>query len=200
MTPAPQTRPSLLVRLKDAADHEAWRQLVELYAPLVYRFVRRRGLQDADAADLTQEVLRSIARAAGAFEYNPERGTFRGWLFTVARNKLHTFLKRRHREKQHTEDAGEERLLQEPAPGDEAAVWEQEYQQRLFDWAAELVRGGFTDSTWQAFWQTAVEGRAAKDVAERLGLSVGAVYIARSRVLARLREQVQRLQLEEGES
>jgi RNA polymerase sigma-70 factor (ECF subfamily) len=197
MTPSPQTRPSLLVRLKDAADHEAWRQLVELYAPLVYRFVRRRGLQDADAADLTQEVLRAIAGAAGDFEYDPQRGTFRGWLFTVARNKLHTFLKRQHRRRQHTEEVSEQRLLQEPAPDDEIALWEQEYEQRLFDWAAEQVRGYFQDSTWEAFWHTAVEGRAAKDVAERLGLSIGAVYIARSRVLARLREQVQLL--EEGE-
>src|SRR4051794_21112467 len=163
MTSSPHTRPSLLVRLKDAADHEAWRQLVELYAPLVYRFVRRRGLQDADAADLTQEVLRAVAGAAGEFEYDPERGTFRGWLFTVARNKLHTFLKRRQRQWQHTEEVSEERLLQQPAPADEATLWEQEYQQRLFDWAAEQVRGAFADSTWQAFWQTAVEGRSAKD-------------------------------------
>ena len=73
MTPSPQTRPSLLVRLKDAADHEAWRQLVELYAPLVYRFVRRRGLQDADAADLTQEVLRAVAGAAAEVRFKELR-------------------------------------------------------------------------------------------------------------------------------
>ncbi len=198
MTP-PHTRPSLLVRLRDAADHEAWRQLVELYAPLVYRFVRRRGLQDADAADLTQDVLRAVAAAIDSFEYDPRRGSFRGWLFTVARNKLHTFLKRRQRRQAHTEDVGEERLLAEPAPDDEVELWEQEYRQRLFDWAADQVRGQFQDATWQAFWRTAVEGQPARQAAEALGMSVGAVYIAKSRVLARLKEEVQRL-LEENQA
>jgi RNA polymerase sigma-70 factor (ECF subfamily) len=201
MTPSPHTRPSLLVRLRDAADHEAWRQLVELYAPLVYRFLRRRGLQDADAADLTQEVLRSIASAIDSFEYDPHRGSFRGWLFTVARNKLHSFLKRQHRLRRHTEEIEDDRLLEEPAPDAEADVWEQEYRQRLFDWAAEQVRGHFQEATWQAFWRTAVEGQPPRAVAEALGLSVGAVYIAKSRVLARLKEEVQRLEENErGES
>src|SRR5437764_15234745 len=116
MNPSPHTRPSLLVRLRDTADHEAWRQLVELYAPLVYRFLRRRGLQDADAADLTQEVLRSVASAIDSFEYDPRRGSFRGWLFTVARNKLHSFLKRQQRLRRHTEEIEDDRLLREPAP------------------------------------------------------------------------------------
>jgi RNA polymerase sigma-70 factor (ECF subfamily) len=195
MTTSPHTRPSLLVRIRDAADREAWRQFVELYAPLVYRFARRRGLQDADAADLTQDVLQAVARGSARLEYDPQRGTFRGWLFTVARNKLHTFLKRKQRLLRHTEDV-DFSLLAEPEQ-DEAAVWEQEYEQRLFDWAAEQVRGHFQDSTWQAFWQTAVDNKPPREVADRLGLSVGAVYIAKSRVLARLREQVQQVQLEE---
>lgn len=197
MTPTPHTRPSLLVRLKDTGDHEAWRQLVELYAPLVYRFLRRRGLQDADAADLTQEVLRAVASAIERFDYDPRRGTFRGWLYTVARHKLHTFLKRRQRQRCHTEEIEAERLLEEPAPDEESALWEQEYRQRLFDWAAEQVRCHFQVATWQAFWRTAVEGQSPQQAAAALGLSVGAVYIARSRVLARLKEEVQLL--EEGE-
>jgi RNA polymerase sigma factor (sigma-70 family) len=195
MTLSPETRPSLLVRIRDAADREAWRQFVDLYAPLVYRFARRRGLQDADAADLTQDVLQAVARGCGRLEYDPLRGSFRAWLFTVARNRLNTFLKQRERRRQR---AGEsvEALPEEPAAptADEAALWEQEYQQRLFDWAADQVRGHFQDRTWQAFWQTAVEGQSPSAVAEALGMSVGAVYIARSRVLARLREQVQLLE------
>ena len=198
MTTTPHTRPSLLVRLRDATDREAWQQFVELYAPLVYRFARRRGLQDADAADLTQDVLQAVARGSGRLVYDPRRGSFRGWLFTVARNKLHTFLKHRQRLMRRTEEV-DFSLLADPEQ-DEAVVWEQEYEQRLFDWAAEQVRGHFQDNTWQAFWQTAVDNRPPREVADRLGLSVGAVYIAKSRVLARLREQVQLLQLEEGES
>jgi RNA polymerase sigma-70 factor (ECF subfamily) len=198
MNPSPHTRPSLLVRLRDTADHEAWCQLVELYAPLVYRFLRRRGLQDADAADLTQEVLRAVAGAIDRFEYDSRRGSFRGWLFTVARNKLHSFLKHTNCRRRHIEEVDDERLRLEPAPVEEAELWEQEFHQRLFDWAAEQVRGQFVDTTWQAFWRTAVEGRPPREVAAELSLSVGAVYIARSRVLARLKEEVQRLLEEES--
>jgi RNA polymerase sigma-70 factor (ECF subfamily) len=198
MASSPQTRPSLLVRIRDAGDRAAWLQFVEVYAPLVYRFARKRGLQDADAADLTQEVLQAVAGASRRLEYDPARGTFRGWLFTVARNRLHNFLLRRHR---HTaaqvELVPDECLDDFPAPTpDESALWEQEYQKRLFDWAAEQVRREFQDTTWQAFWRTAVDGEGAKQVAEALGLSVGAVYIAKSRVLARLRERIEELQVE----
>lgn len=193
MTSSPLTRPSLLVRLRDAADREAWRQFVEVYAPLVYRFARRRGLQDADAADVTQDVLQAVAGASKRLDYDPERGTFRGWLFTIARNKLHNFLAASGRHGRGSGDSAAQARLEElPAP-EEAALWDQEYERRLFDWAAEQVRGGFTDSTWQAFWLTGVEGRGAKETAAALGLSVGAVYIAKSRVLARLRQQIQQI-------
>src|SRR3954452_21808877 len=97
MTQSDATRPSLLVRIRDARDREAWGQFVEIYAPLVYDLARRRGLQDADAADLTQEVLRSVSSAIGRLDYDPARGTFRGWLFTVTRNAINTFLESRRK-------------------------------------------------------------------------------------------------------
>src|SRR5436305_15246010 len=98
MGKAPTTRPSLLVRLRDARDRAAWSQFVELYAPPVYGFARKQGLQDADAADLTQEVLRAVSAAVGRLEYDARLGSFRGWLFTVVRNKLHKLRadRRRH--------------------------------------------------------------------------------------------------------
>jgi RNA polymerase sigma factor (sigma-70 family) len=196
MADAPLTRPSLLVRIRDAQDGQAWAQFVEVYAPLVYGFARERGLQDADAADLTQDVLRAVARSVGRLEYDPARGSFRGWLFTVARNKLRNFISARKRQAVGSGDTGVQHLLEQQPSGEdaEAALWDQEYERRLFDWAAEQVRGGFQDATWQAFWQTAVEGKGAKEVAAALGVSVGAVYIAKSRVLARLREQIEGLQ------
>jgi RNA polymerase sigma-70 factor (ECF subfamily) len=198
MDKPPSTRPSLLVRIRDAADRDAWLQFVEVYAPLVYKFARKRGLQDADAADLAQEVLQAVARARHRLEYDPERGSFRSWLFTVARNKLHTFLARQKRQAERTRPGDPQPLLDEHAAADaEAALWEQEYEQRLFDWAAEQIRDGFQESTWQAFWQVAVLGSTAREVAAKLNLSVGAVYIAKSRVLARLKKQIQQLQ-EEG--
>jgi RNA polymerase sigma-70 factor (ECF subfamily) len=196
MANVPDTRASLLVRIRDAHDGEAWTQFVDLYAPLVYGFARKRGLQDADAADLTQEVLRAVAGAARRLEYDPQRGSFRGWLFTVVRNKLRNFLAGR---KAHDQAFGGSdarvRLEEQPDRDDrQQAQWDHEYEQRLFAWAAERVRGGFQPATWQAFWQTAVEGRSPGEVAGQLGMSAGAVYIARSRVLARLREEIQHLQ------
>src|SRR5262249_11952881 len=119
MGKSPQTQPSLLVRIADARDSEAWTQFVELYAPLVHGFARRHGLPEADAADLTQEVLRSVAAAAGRLEYDPQRGTFRGWRFTVVRNKLRDFLARRARHGQGTGATEVLNLLEaQPAPED----------------------------------------------------------------------------------
>ncbi len=192
MTTPPLTRPSLLVRIRDAGDREAWRQFVEVYAPLVYRFARGRGLQDADAADLTQDVLQAVSGASKRLVYDPNRGTFRAWLYTVARNKLRNFLLARQRRRDDADPA----LLDEQPAREEVEQWEREYEQRLFDWAAEQVRGQFRDTTWRAFWMTAVEDRPAAEVAGDLGISVGAVYIAKSRILARLREEIQRLQIE----
>ncbi len=196
MAEAPLTQPSLLVRICDVQDSQAWSQFVEVYAPLVYGFARKHGLQDADAADLTQDVLRAVAAAASRLAYDPARGSFRAWLFTVVRNKLRNFLASQARQCLGSGDSSAQDLLEaQPARADaEAALWDQEYEQRLFTWAAEQVRGGFHDSTWQAFWQTAVEGRSSKAVAEVLGMTVGAVYIAKSRVLAKLRERIQQLQ------
>src|SRR5205809_4217227 len=88
MAKAHPTRPSLLVRLRDARDGVAWSEFVEVYAPLVYGYARKQGLQDADAADLSQEVLRAVAGAVGRLEYDPRRGAFRNWLFTIVRRKL----------------------------------------------------------------------------------------------------------------
>src|SRR5262249_42303195 len=187
MPQAPTTQPSLLLRLRDPRDAQAWAQFVELDAPLVYGYVRKRGLQDADAADLTQVVLSTVASAVGRLDYDPRRGSFRGWLFTIVRSKLANFLGRRD----HCQGAGDsatQRLLEaQPAPDDESSVWNDEGDPRLVAWAAEQVRSQVQDTTWQAFWQTAVDGRPGKDVAAELGISLAAVRLAKSRVLARLK-------------
>lgn len=194
MEESPATRVSLLLRIRDPKDADAWRQFVQAYAPVVYGFARKRGLQDADAADLMQEVFRSVAGAAPRLEYDPKRGSFRGWLYTVTRNKIYSFLDGRKRQPQGTGDSGaQERLQEEPDDGAEA-VWDQEYERRLFEWAAEQVRGEFRETTWKAFWMTAVDGVDPREAAGQLGLSPGAVYVAKSRVLARLREKIQQLQ------
>jgi RNA polymerase sigma-70 factor (ECF subfamily) len=119
-------------------------------------------------------------------------------LYGITRNKLAKFLQRHHAQPVgRGGSSAQQRLAEEPEPGpDLDAVWEQEFQQQLFRLAAAQVRDRFTPSTWQAFWKTAVEGKSAADAAVELGLSAGAVYVARSRVLARLTEQIRRMQME----
>ncbi len=195
MPQPPVTRATLLVRLRNADDDEAWRQFLDLYGPVVYSMYRKRGLQDADAADLTQEVLHAVASGAQRSAYDPERGTFRGWLYAVARNKLRDFLARRKRQPQGNGDTSTLKMMSSiPATDAETAEWESDYQQRLFALAAEKVRTCVDESTWQAFWRTAVEGQSGQAVADALGMTVGAVYVAKSRVLARLKEQVKQIQ------
>jgi RNA polymerase sigma-70 factor (ECF subfamily) len=195
MPDSPATSASLLVRLRDRGDGPAWRQFGDVYGPLIYGFARKYGLQDADANDVTQDVLRLVAGAIGALEYDPDRGSFRGWLFTVARNQLRKFLGRRRPGEQGSGDSGVQLVLEsQPASEDElTSWWDVEFQQNLFNYAAGQVRGDFQEATWQAFWKTGVEGRSAKDVAQELQLTVAAVYLAKSRVMARLREHIQQL-------
>src|ERR1700730_14152777 len=155
MSDAPITQPSLLVRIRDPRDGRSWSQFVDLYAPLVYRFARKHGLQDADAADFTQEVLRNVAGAVGKLDYDSRRGTFRGWLFTVVRNRLRDFLLGRRGQCQGSGDTQTQAILeQRPDPSES---WDQDYEWQLLTWAAEQIRGTVQDSTWQAFWQTHIE-------------------------------------------
>jgi RNA polymerase sigma factor (sigma-70 family) len=193
--PAPGTRHTLIVKLRDPADAGAWREFVALYEPLIYGLARRKGLQDADARDLCQEVFRTVSRAIDRWDADPTRGSFRGWLSRIARNLLVNFLTRRPNRLRGSGSTSVQELL-EAQPADDpsaTALFEAEYRRRLFRWAAGEVKGEFAPKTWDAFWQTAVEGRPPGDVAAELGLSVGAVYIARSRALARLRHRIGQL-------
>jgi RNA polymerase sigma factor (sigma-70 family) len=189
---APATRYSLIVKLRDPADVGAWGEFVAIYQPLVYRLARRKGLQDADAHDLCQEVFRTVSRAIERYDLDPARGSFRGWLSRITRNLLINVLTRRpYRLRGSGSTSVQELLEAQPADDPSAtAVFEAEYRRQVFRWTAEQVQVEFAPSTWRAFWLTAVEGRAPADAAGELGLSVGAVYVARSRVLARLRARI----------
>ena len=199
MQESPATRASLLVRLRDGKDADAWQEFARLYAPVIYGFARKRGLQDADAADLMQDVLRSISNAMGRLDYDPVRGTFRGWLFTITRNKVFNFLDSRRRREQATGDSRMQQRLEQHADADAtlSADWEADYQRALAAQAMARVKGEFQSATWAAFIMTAVEGRAPAEVSGHVGLSVGAIYVAKSRVIARLRQEIERLQGDE---
>jgi RNA polymerase sigma factor (sigma-70 family) len=195
---SPLTRASLLVQIRDGSNRAAWQEFVNLYGPVVYGFARKRGLQDADSADLMQDVLRSIATAIGRLDYDRKQGTFRGWLFTITRNKVFNFLSARRIRPQASGDSATNRLLaEEPSGSDGSEAWELEYQRRLASLAMERVKGEFQETTWRAFWLTAVEGVVVADVAKQVGLSPGAIYVAKSRVLARLKEEVEAIRQQE---
>jgi RNA polymerase sigma factor (sigma-70 family) len=190
MVDIPSTRLSLLARLCDQRDHEAWTDFVRLYAPAVYRFARRRGLQDADAADVTQDVLRSVAGSVARLAYDPARGGFRAWLFTLAQRRLCDLLAQKRRQTQGSGDSAVQQALAEQPDRTERQRWEQDLEREVFRRAAAKVRPGVADTTWQAFWRTAVDGHSGRDVAAALGISVAAVYLARGRVMVRLKEAI----------
>jgi RNA polymerase sigma-70 factor (ECF subfamily) len=193
MAEIPPTRASLLVRMRDADDGAAWREFVDLYVPVIYGYVRRQGLQDADSVDVCQDVLGAVAGSVNRLDYDPNRGAFRGWLFTIVRRKLSNW--RRRRRHQPVGGSDMHGALSACAEGDAIeAAWEAEWERRVFAWACEQVRPEVSAATWQAFWRTAVDGRPGKQVAAELGVSVAAVYLARGRVTARLRQCVESAQ------
>jgi RNA polymerase sigma-70 factor (ECF subfamily) len=192
----PETRASLILRLPDAADVAAWDEVLTIYGPLVYRLALRQGLQQTDAEDLVQEVFTAIARSVSRWLERTDRGKFRAWLLRIARNTAINFLTRRPKGAIGTGGDDAARSLAEiPVPTSELSnQFDLEYRRDVFRWAAERVQEGVTEPTWQAFWLTQVEGRPIADAARQVGMSVGAVYIARSRVMARFRELVSQLE------
>jgi RNA polymerase sigma-70 factor (ECF subfamily) len=182
------TSSSLLERVK-ADEAGAWDRLVVLYAPLLYHWCRRWKLQEEDLADVFQEVFKTLVVHLGEFRRDREGASFRGWLFTITRNKVLDHFRRKDNAAGGGTEAGM-RLAQIPAPDAAPDPEEAEELRRLYHRGLELIRGEFEDRTWQAFWRTAVEGRTPRDVAAELSMTSGAVRVAKSRVLQRLREEL----------
>lgn len=189
-----QTRASLLLRIRNPQDTIAWGEFVELYAPLLHAYGMKNRLQDADAADLAQDTLRLVLRAAPEFIYEPTRGSFRGWLFTIARNQIRKFLTRHAHRHQGSGDSDVRDLLSEHPAAEEQSSWDHDYQLHLFHWAARRVEPEFRPASWQAFWRTVVGGEDIAIVAADLKLSAGAIYIARSRITNRIRQEIESAQ------
>ena len=189
--PSSATSRSLLARVQ-ADEPQAWERLVHLYAPLVHQWCRRHGLQDQDLADVFQEVFQAVVSHVGRFRKERAGDTFRGWLRRITQNKLRDHFRRQGRDVRGVGgSSARERLAQLPEPPpaeDERPV--EDAERGLFARALGLIREEFEERTWAAFWRTAVEGRAAKDVGAELSMTPGAVRVAKSRVLHRLREEL----------
>lgn len=170
-------------------DPAAWRRMAELYTPLIYRWALRAGLQPADAADVVQEVFRVVAARVGGFSREGAGGTFRGWLWRITYHKVGDFFRRR---KAGASAAGGSDALDElhqlAAPADSSSSEAAEGLGGLCRRGLAMVRGEFSETTWQAFWRVVVEDEPPETVSQSLAVSINVVYLAKSRVLRRLRE------------
>ena len=193
MSEFPETQETLLLKVKNPADAEAWERFSLIYRPAVYRFARRRGMQDADAEDLSQQVMMSIARAIPDWVKDESRGTFRTWLARVARNAVINAVTRVKPDRPLGGSAGG--LGNMPAPTDELQqLIEEEHRRALFRWAAEEVRPEFQSATWDAFHMSTIDELPITEVAKKLNVSTGSVYAARSRIMRRLKTRLTELE------
>ncbi len=188
----PETRESLILRLGDPADDQAWAEFLQIYQPMLLRLASRWGLQESDAAEVVQETLIAVAKAIPTFQRKEHPGAFRAWLATIVRRKLADHLACRHQNLRGSGDSDVHRWLdQQACESSSESVWDWQQKQQIFSWAAARVRGQVQQSTWEAFYRTAIGGEAVSVVADQLGIREGMVYVARSRVMARLRKEVQ---------
>jgi len=182
------TSVSLLEQLRHSPDEAAWARFVHLYGPLLFRWGRQAGLDEADAGDLVQDVFVVLLKELPRFERDPTC-SFRAWLKTVAMNRWRNQAKRQARAPARPGDGA---LAEVPAP-DDSLFEEQEYRRQLLLRALEFLRDEFQPATWKAFHEHGMNGRPAAEVAAELTMTVGAVYAAKCRVLGRLREHLRGL-------
>jgi RNA polymerase sigma-70 factor (ECF subfamily) len=186
-----ETSFSLLDRIREEGSDAAWRRLTELYTPLIRNWLRQRGVSDTDSDDLSQDVLMVIARKLATFEHNKNTGAFRSWLKSITVNCLRDFWKKQKVRPQATGDSNFVQILAqlEDPHSHLSQQWDREYEVHMTRQLMRMLRPQFTEQTWQAFELLALRGISAAEVASQLGLTVNSVYIAKSRVLAKLRQE-----------
>jgi RNA polymerase sigma-70 factor (ECF subfamily) len=177
---------SLLDRLRLQPDAASWKRFTDLYAPLLGGWLRRQGVQPQDADDLVQEVLGVVVRELPHFEHNQRPGAFRSWLRTILANRLRAFWRKRHGQ---PAAAGQELEQLEDPEASLSRLWDQEHDRYILGRLLELIEPEFAPATWQAFRRVTLDEQSPAAVARDLGLSVNAVWLAKSRVLRRLRQE-----------
>jgi len=188
----PDTSQSLIARVKDLADGTAWTEFLGIYQPVVYRIARRRGLQDTDAHDVSQQVFLSVSQAIGEWTPGVGRPPFRAWLVTITQNAVTKALSRRKPDFG-TGSTSLVQLLESQSADDReiSAEFLREGRLEAMRWAAQQIRPEFSPMTWRLFWESVVLGRSVAEVARETGRSAGAIYMARFKILQRLKEMVQ---------
>jgi len=189
-TRPPSTHITLLARLRKDGDAEAWTTFVDLYTPLVYRFCRRRNLQDADARDVTQQVLAIVHRSIGKFEYNRERGRFRNWLGAVTAHEISRHQRRDRRPGKGVGDGwGDDVAALSSAAVDPS--WSEEFNSYIFQLALERIQTQFEPDVWQAFDLTWLGDVKTREASAKIGKPAAWIYKARYRVLEQLRKELE---------
>ena len=194
MNEFPETRDSLLLQVQDPANRDAWEMFAQIYRPVIFRIAKARGLQHADAQDLSQHVLIAVASAIGDWEKRDKSTRFRNWLSRVTKNAILNALMRRPKD-QAVGGSSVESLLQDvvDCDGVTTALIDTEYRRELYLRAAQIVSEEFRPDSWQAFEMSVAGEMSIEKVAETLGKSIGAIYTARSRIMFRLREVISEL-------
>jgi len=181
-----ETRITLLQRVRDRHDHESWQEFVQLYEPLLKRFVLSRGVPVRDADDIVQEIFATLLRALQSFEFDQSRGRFRTWLWRVARNVMVDCARRQQRQRK-AEAEWCDRVAALQDDDSSMAEWSRIHKQRVMEFVLQRVRETSQPKTWTCFEEHIQRGRPAAEVAGELDLKVNAVYVNASRVLKRVR-------------
>lgn len=181
------TSESLLLRLRNTSDDQAWSRFVQLYTPLLFYWAQKTGLQSHDASDLVQDVLAIVFRKLPDFEYDPEK-SFRCWLRTITMNKFREFCRKRSNSRNAAIGSAINRVADATSAAESS--WDIGYQRSLFNTAMTLLEPEFQPATWKAVREFMMTNRPAAGIAAESGLSVWTIYAAKSRLLARLREEL----------
>lgn len=163
---------------------------MDLYTPLIYRYCQKRELSHSDAADISQNVMRKVAGAMQNFQYDPEKGKFKAWLFTTVRHSIIDFYRHQARQPIITNTAHLVQLMDRSPSQSDYDIWEQDYQRQMLAWALEKIKPEFSQRIWSVFEATALKGQRSVDVAEEIGMSDNAIAVAKHRVLKRLKEKI----------
>lgn len=193
MTDSSTTSLSLIQRARSLEDPAAWERLSLLYVPLVYKWACSANLQHSDASDVVQDVFQAVSRNIGNFEHNDGASAFRGWLYGITRNKIKAYFRRQSKQPEATGGTeAQVRLVELPVEEPVADSVPNLFHDKdsISYRALKLIKTDFKESTWQAFWRVAIDEESPSDVAADLGISVGSVYTAKSRVLSHLRKEL----------
>ena len=180
------TRHTLLKRVRDIQDAEAWQEFVTIYTPLLYRYARARGLDHDEAEDIAQQTMVDVARKMPEFEYDPRRGRFKGWLKTIVNNNITSALRKQRPRQADTAEFHREQSREKSVDD----IWEDKWRQEHLAYALTLVEKEVKHETFEAFRLAVIDGRPPSEIAKRLGMSANQVYVAKHRVTHRVKAKV----------